>query len=199
MKLLQTVLQELLSSLAGLNFDDASISDPEQHDIQCEGCGAARFKVDRYKCLKCHVYDLCASCFDSRKETKQHKSGHAVVHYKLPKELFGRKFDNDGDVTIQNLQRIYGSDINDTSTCNGCNTKGFKGLRFKCDICPDYDLCQQCVEIGKTTQNHTVNHPVIVAPKESIPRIDVNDIRYGENDYLGRGAFGKYPNGMCSS
>jgi hypothetical protein len=31
-----------------------------------------------------------------------------------------------------------------TISCNGCAIKPIKGLRFKCKVCPDYDLCENC-------------------------------------------------------
>lgn len=36
----------------------------------------------------------------------------------------------------------------------------FKGRRFKCLKCYDYDLCANCYEAGATTPRHSVDHPM---------------------------------------
>lgn len=39
-------------------------------------------------------------------------------------------------------------------TCDDCHQKDFEGLRFKCLVCNNYDLCEVCVRKGH-------NHPMI--------------------------------------
>lgn len=39
--------------------------------------------------------------------------------------------------------------------CDRCNCEDIKGIRFKCFVCPDYDLCEGCEEIEKHS------HPMI--------------------------------------
>ena len=34
-------------------------------------------------------------------------------------------------------------------TCDGCEMDPIKGKRFKCLVCPDYDLCENCKMKGK--------------------------------------------------
>lgn len=45
-------------------------------------------------------------------------------------------------------------------SCNSCRKNNFRGLRYKCLICYDYDLCSACYEAGLTSSRHTVNHPM---------------------------------------
>lgn len=45
-------------------------------------------------------------------------------------------------------------------SCDPCRKNNFRGLRYKCLICYDYDLCSACYEAGLTSSRHTVNHPV---------------------------------------
>jgi len=49
-------------------------------------------------------------------------------------------------------------------TCDGCNEQGIRGIRFKCLICPDFDLCATCE--GKHTHDQ---HPMlrISSPQDS--------------------------------
>lgn len=45
-------------------------------------------------------------------------------------------------------------------SCDSCRKNNFCGLRYKCLICYDYDLCSACYEAGLTSSRHTVNHSV---------------------------------------
>lgn len=45
-------------------------------------------------------------------------------------------------------------------SCNSCRKNNFRGLRYKCLICYDYDLCSACYEAGLTSTRHTVSHPM---------------------------------------
>jgi hypothetical protein len=49
-------------------------------------------------------------------------------------------------------------------TCDGCQTTPIVGNRFKCSVCPDFDLCESCEE----KQEHPVDHFLIKfrEPKE---------------------------------
>nr|CAH0104100.1 unnamed protein product [Daphnia galeata] len=45
-------------------------------------------------------------------------------------------------------------------SCDSCIKGNFRGLRFKCLICYDYDLCATCFEAGATNTRHTADHPM---------------------------------------
>jgi hypothetical protein len=156
--------------------------------VTCDGCGTSPIPSDRYKCLECHDFDLCAGCFERRVEPKQHKSGHTFVHFRLPNELFGRTVTSN-DVTLEKLKQFYANEIHESVICDGCKRDNIAGLRFKCDTCPDYDLCQKCASDGVTTKNHKSTHSLIMTSRRVIAQIPFEDIELGEE--LGRGAFGK--------
>eukprot|EP00026_Physarum_polycephalum_P012280 Phypoly_transcript_12573.p1 GENE.Phypoly_transcript_12573~~Phypoly_transcript_12573.p1 ORF type:complete len:332 (+),score=42.72 Phypoly_transcript_12573:115-1110(+) len=43
-------------------------------------------------------------------------------------------------------------------TCDGCSTASFTGIRHKCSICFDYDLCDECYLNGVATKAHDPSH-----------------------------------------
>lgn len=45
-------------------------------------------------------------------------------------------------------------------SCDSCSKNNFRGKRFKCLVCYDYDLCSQCHESGAATTKHTKDHPM---------------------------------------
>lgn len=45
-------------------------------------------------------------------------------------------------------------------SCDSCLKGNFRGRRYKCLICYDYDLCANCYENGATTTRHTAEHPM---------------------------------------
>ncbi|KAI5645772.1 drought induced 19 protein (Di19), zinc-binding domain-containing protein [Phthorimaea operculella] len=45
-------------------------------------------------------------------------------------------------------------------SCDSCLKNNFRGRRYKCLICIDYDLCAACYESGATTNQHTTDHPM---------------------------------------
>jgi len=45
-------------------------------------------------------------------------------------------------------------------SCDSCMKSNFRGRRFKCLICYDYDLCSGCFEQGASTPRHAATHPM---------------------------------------
>ena len=86
---------------------------------------------------------------------------------------------------------------NESIICDGCDKNAFTGLRFKCDSCFDYDLCDQCFTEGKTTNEHQIEHQMLVESHRSIRRIDPKEIRLEEK--LGHGGFGEVYRGRWTS
>lgn len=45
-------------------------------------------------------------------------------------------------------------------SCDSCLKGNFRGKRYKCLICYDYDLCATCYDAGATNTRHTTDHPM---------------------------------------
>lgn len=63
--------------------------------------------------------------------------------------------------------------VHSNVTCDGCRTKGVRGIRYKCNQCFDYDLCQECYVGGKHIMTHFVekinrvgSQPVPLQPRQ---------------------------------
>ncbi|CAF1326333.1 unnamed protein product [Rotaria sordida] len=190
----------LMSILAKLvnktQSDDTNDDDYDVHDAKCAACRMKPIRqVDRYHCLECTspTYDLCGRCFERRCQTGKHFNGHAMVHFKLPNEVLGIQFNNiDNEVNLNRLRNLdtLRYERHDDIKCDGvCQKKNFIGLRFKCDTCPNYNLCETCaIDKHICTKNHEENHPLILTSNRVMPNIDPDDIEMGE--VLGRGSFG---------
>jgi hypothetical protein len=100
-------------------------------NIKCDGCGQHPIYGARYKCTVCHDFDLCSAC-----EAKNlHPGSHPLLKLKEPRR----------------------NDIHHNIICDGCNVTPIQGVRYKCSVCPDYDLCATCEAKGQ----HPVNHALI--------------------------------------
>eukprot|EP01080_Neovahlkampfia_damariscottae_P008775 gene8775-723_t len=126
----------------------------ESHEgIQCDYCGKQNFKGKRYQCTSCSDYDLCSDCFDKRSSfhTKNHPFKIIIKPTQTKKPIY-RPVDPIEPIfkQPQDLEVHYGI------TCDNCKTEDFSGKRYKCQTCPDYDLCQFC--IGNRYQFHSSFH-----------------------------------------
>eukprot|EP00731_Ephydatia_muelleri_P030989 Em0022g503a len=86
--------------------------------VACDGCKGPVCGI-RYKCSVCPNYDLCSAC--------KGKGGHAEHKMTVIRGARDR--------------RHLGV------TCDACEGPIY-GTRFKCIVCPDYDLCYECKRNG---------------------------------------------------
>jgi len=101
------------------------------HDnIKCDGCGAFPIAGDRFKCTVCSDFDLCSPC----EQKNTHPSSHPLLK----------------------LKEAPRRDIHYGVTCDGCGVAPIKGVRFKCLVCPNYDLCGPCEAKNNHPSSHTL-------------------------------------------
>ncbi|XP_064778852.1 E3 ubiquitin-protein ligase MIB2-like isoform X3 [Oncorhynchus masou masou] len=70
--------------------------------------------------------------------------------------------------------------------CDSCKKHGIMGMRWKCKVCFDYDLCTQCYmnnkhDLGHAFERYETAHsqPVCLAPRQNLPRIILKGIFQG--------------------
>ncbi|KAG8434369.1 hypothetical protein GDO86_012666 [Hymenochirus boettgeri] len=70
--------------------------------------------------------------------------------------------------------------------CDCCKKHGIRGMRWKCKVCFDYDLCTQCYMNNKHDLSHTFeryetahSRPVTLSPRQGLLRIVLKGIFQG--------------------
>jgi hypothetical protein len=89
---------------------------PIHRGILCDGCGKTPIEGKRFKCTVCPDYDLCDAC----KIKPNIHPGHGFSEIAAPKVVHYHV------------------------TCDGCRKTPIEGIRYKCNVCSDYDLCEAC-------------------------------------------------------
>ncbi|XP_051915130.1 E3 ubiquitin-protein ligase MIB2 isoform X1 [Hippocampus zosterae] len=70
--------------------------------------------------------------------------------------------------------------------CDSCKKHGIMGMRWKCKVCFDYDLCTHCYMNNKHDLSHSFeryetahSQPVSLAPRQNLPRFILKGIFQG--------------------
>ncbi|KAF2192295.1 hypothetical protein K469DRAFT_716805 [Zopfia rhizophila CBS 207.26] len=101
-----------------------------------------------------------------------------------PTELSWRSDDDSGDDMAerdgQTLQRTLYHIAEDRArqegvihrgiTCNGCDTKPIRGIRWRCANCADFDLCSDCEATNSHTKTHIFYKIRVPAPYLGLPK-----------------------------
>lgn len=112
-------------------------------NIVCNECKMSPIVGSRFKCLNCKDYDLCQNCYDKKNFVHPYHQFQEIsypVNTYVPKPVhFGVK-------------------------CDSCLTSNIEGVRYKCNQCLNYDLCEDCYNnrfiISKpfSYNQHNTNH-----------------------------------------
>ena len=152
----------------------------------CDFCKRDRIVGYRLKCAECYNYDLCDQCFASRKFNKSHKTGHKVVSFCKPGvSTCGSQFHSD-NAELDKLKETYKDAIHAHIKCRICECEPIVGLRYKCDSCVDFNVCETCS--GRSFEQHHKSHPLIVYCQTTSLEIDASQL--AKETVLSHGGFG---------
>ncbi|KKA26450.1 hypothetical protein TD95_000144 [Thielaviopsis punctulata] len=144
-----------------------------RHSACCDACDKYIVGV-RYKCLQCPDWDYCSACIDAK--NMMHKGHQFVPLYEplTPPNMFTRGF---GSTTCASVQHrgIYCDGV----LCRQDHTSSYiSGVRYKCTICHDFDLCARCE--ASPLNLHSKSHPLIMM---KTPISHVNVSTFGSDAY----------------
>ena len=109
------------------------------------GAKLSPLRGNRYKCKICKDFDFCEECYKKSKESHGHDF-LIIEHPKCRNRL--------GHPNKKYCQRGI---VHSKIMCDGCGMLPITGWRYKCSICDDYNLCENCEE--RIWGNH--NHPFL--------------------------------------
>lgn len=164
--------------------------------VSCSICSKANFTGGyRYVCLICHRFMLCSSCFENRKCNKLHTTNHPVLRIDEDevddRRQRQKRNDNVNTMSLEFMEKTFRDECHRSVRCNGCGAQPLRGLRFKCDVCYDYDLCLACFRDERATQSHSRNHPMVVIERTESLEVSRSGIEILRGEApLGRGGFG---------
>ena len=96
-----------------------------------------------------------------KKEKKAKKAENELKRKKLMKKVMKGKVISKAKVQVVEKEvkkpevEIQEKPVHANITCDSCNLGPISGIRYKCTICHDFDLCEAC----ETIQNHV--HPMV--------------------------------------
>ena len=113
---------------------------------KCSECKAVLGECDQYRCAICPEVYFCVACAEKCPEPKQasdlvHPHGLFFI-LKGSKEVMGNGIPNCQHNEHPEFVREHGC------RCDYCRVQP-KGTRWKCLICEDFDMCEECFKIGK--------------------------------------------------
>ncbi|ODQ63252.1 hypothetical protein NADFUDRAFT_44164 [Nadsonia fulvescens var. elongata DSM 6958] len=129
------------------------------HNAHCDAC-LGSITHQRFKCLICPDYDLCADCIPRAGTIHP----HTFITIRHPDDIKDFTCVQDTMPTVSHPHVLCDG--------RGCitNTNCILGVRYKCAVCDDYDLCQNCEALSQLdskshgNERHLKDHVMIKIP-----------------------------------
>lgn len=111
------------------------------HENTCNSCGV-KISGIRFRCTECDDYDLCDSCM---KKPRIHNETHLMLKIRRPVDCVPAALHHLYTIKWTEGYQFRGN-IHVNVKCNGCGMMPIRGLRYWCENCEDYNLCEKCGE-----------------------------------------------------
>lgn len=115
-----------------------------RHPAFCDHCNNDIYGI-RYKCIDCPDYDFCKRCFALKNYIDIHPKKHTFVRLYDSSDLIFPPASNSCKPEAPKNQSL----VMHNAFCDRCDVY-IRGYRYKCQDCPDYDLCDGCFKSDTT-------------------------------------------------
>jgi thiol-disulfide isomerase/thioredoxin len=137
---------------------------PVHTSVHCAACHVPTIEGVRFKCLVCEDYNLCGAC-EADGAAAPHPPEHAslkITHHDLarPVGAFAVRVRSVLALRENTVDGTTGATLHSEINCDGCDRSGLVGVRYRCAVCPNYDLCAAC-EATSANGKHARDHPLI--------------------------------------
>lgn len=155
-----------------LYYSFASLGD--DHECQCRSCNAPIHGI-RYRCTLCDNVDLCQNCInkpgvhDERHIFLKIRRAVDCVPAALP-NLYTNKW-------IGNPQ--FRSNVHAGVKCEACGMFPIRGVRYWCENCENYNLCEHCAKHEYKHHNRMHVFLRVVRPLPPKSQLPANALPYG--------------------
>eukprot|EP01117_Protostelium_nocturnum_P014791 TRINITY_DN5663_c0_g1_i1.p1 TRINITY_DN5663_c0_g1~~TRINITY_DN5663_c0_g1_i1.p1 ORF type:complete len:1899 (-),score=642.02 TRINITY_DN5663_c0_g1_i1:50-5119(-) len=138
------------------------MNNADHSNVYCDACGNSEMIIGtRWKCLNCPDFDLCTKCYKSIYCTKERHLEHNNCHLFVssPSQMPPL------DVTIPCKVVEIDASKSDHSNynCARCKDPIRSICRWKCGLCPNFNLCEGCEETH-LREEHDPSHIFIRIP-----------------------------------
>lgn len=113
---------------SNVNLGSQQVVDCSIHEgIKCDGCKTVPVVGKRYKCLICINFDLCEHCFMKLRYSHLHPFNSMT----------------------KSKATIYHN-----VACDGCGIKPVTKIKHSCNVCQNFDYCDECFVRNRSIHNH---------------------------------------------
>ncbi|PIL32363.1 hypothetical protein GSI_05609 [Ganoderma sinense ZZ0214-1] len=124
--------------------------------VICGFCGKHVRDGNRFKCLQCPSYERCGECMSAPRAWASHDAAHQFFPIRNPEDetYFSQVRSMVQRSVGTRAPRLSHKNIN----CDGCGKTDIEGVRHKCLVCDDYDLCEVCIASPAKRTEHNPDH-----------------------------------------
>ncbi|KAL9653011.1 hypothetical protein ABK040_015526 [Willaertia magna] len=145
------------------------------HEVKCSNCRSNIVGV-RYHCVECEEYDLCEKCI--QKQSKVHSEMHLFLKIRRPVDctpalipsLYSQRWKQGSQ---------FKANIHTGVKCDNCGMNPIRGVRYWCENCENYNLCEKCAETEYKYHDRMHIFLRVVRPLPPKNQMPANHLPYG--------------------
>ncbi|KAG2382979.1 hypothetical protein C9374_004946 [Naegleria lovaniensis] len=145
------------------------------HDVKCSNCRNNIVGV-RYHCVECEEYDLCDKCIP--KQGRVHSELHLFLKIRRPVDCMPALIPSLYTPRWRSTSQ-FKSNVHTGVKCDNCGVNPIKGIRYWCENCENFNLCEKCAETEFKYHDRMHIFLRVVRPLPPKNQMPANALPYG--------------------